>query len=72
MKLAKMTYETIPSRLTFEIPEGEESERGAENLLEEIMAENFPHLGKKTHPDPVNIDSSKKIHQKTHTMTHYI
>lgn len=55
-----MTYETTPSRLTFGIREGEESERGAENLLEEIITENCPNLGKKTHPDPVNIGSSKK------------
>ena len=30
------------------IPEGEEREKGAENISEEIMAENFPNLGKET------------------------
>ena len=26
------------------IPEGEEKEKGIENIFEEIMAKNFPHL----------------------------
>ena len=30
------------------VPEGEAREKGAENLREDIMAENFPNLGKKT------------------------
>ena len=30
------------------VPEGEKSEKGAENLFEDIMAENFPNLGKET------------------------
>ena len=30
------------------IPEGEERERGIENVFEEIMAENSPHLKKET------------------------
>ena len=30
------------------IPEGEEREKGIENLFEEIMAENFPNLKKET------------------------
>ena len=30
------------------VPEGEEREKGAENLFEEIMAENFPNLAKET------------------------
>ena len=28
------------------IPEGDEREKGAENLFKEIIAENFPNLGK--------------------------
>src|SRR3712207_5921285 len=28
------------------IPEGEEKEKGAESLFKEIMAENFPNLGR--------------------------
>ena len=31
-----------------EISDREESERGAEKLFEEMMAENFPNLGKET------------------------
>ena len=30
------------------IPEGEEKEKGIKNIFEEIMAENFPNLKKKT------------------------
>ena len=29
------------------IPEGEEREEGAENLFKEIIAENFPNMGRK-------------------------
>ena len=28
------------------VPEGEERERGTEKIFEEIIAENFPHMGK--------------------------
>lgn len=31
-----------------EVPEGEEREKKTENLLEEVMAENFPNLVKET------------------------
>jgi len=30
------------------IPEEEEREKGPENLFEEMITENFPHLGKET------------------------
>ena len=30
------------------VPEGEEREKGSENLFEDIIAENFPNLGKET------------------------
>ena len=30
------------------VPEGEERQKGAENILENIIAENFPNLGKGT------------------------
>ena len=30
------------------IPKGEEREKGAENLFEEIIVENFPNLGMET------------------------
>ena len=29
-------------------PEGEEREKGAENIIEHIIAENFPNLGRET------------------------
>ena len=29
------------------VPEGEEKEKGAENLFEEIIAENFPNMERK-------------------------
>ena len=28
------------------VPEGEDREKGAENIFEDIIAENFPNLGK--------------------------
>ena len=28
------------------VPEGEERERGTENIFQEIIAENFPNMGK--------------------------
>ena len=30
------------------VSEGEEREKGAENIFEEVIAENFPNLGKET------------------------
>ena len=48
------------------IPEGEESGQGMENLVEEIMTENFPNLVKekdtqvqKAHRVPNKMDSKK-------------
>ena len=42
------------------IPEGKERKKGTESLFEEIMAENFPNLGKiNQHPDPGSPESSK-------------
>lgn len=32
--------------LTMGIPQGEEKSKGTENLFNEIIAENFPHLGR--------------------------
>ena len=55
------------------VPEGEERDKGAENLLEEIMAENFPNLGKeKRHPDPESLENSKQDEPKeTYTKTQF-
>ena len=33
---------------TVEISEGEQREKGEENILEDIIAENFPNLGRET------------------------
>ena len=33
------------------VPEAENRKKGAENLVEEITAENFPDLKKETYPD---------------------
>ena len=30
------------------VPEGEEREKGTENIIKDIIAENFPNLGKET------------------------
>ena len=31
------------------VPEGEEREKGTENIFQEIIAENFPNMGKESH-----------------------
>ena len=54
-----------------DIPEGEEREKGAENLFEEIIAENFPNLGKETDIQVQETlspkqDQPKEIPTKTH------
>ena len=52
-------------------PEGEEREKGAENIFEEIIVENFPNLGKeidiqvKEARSPIK-DAPKEEHIKTH------
>ena len=53
------------------IPEGEERQKGAENIFEDIRAENFHNLGKERHPGPgstesPNQDQPKEDHNKTH------
>ena len=44
------------------VPEGEEREKGAEKLFEEIMAENVPNLGKET---DIHIQESQRVPNKT-------
>lgn len=51
------------------IPE-KEREEGAENLLEEVTAENFPNLGKERYPDPRGTESPNKINPKRSTPRH--
>ena len=44
--------------------EGEERKGGKKKLFDEIMAENFPNLGKETHPGTGRTDSHKKDESK--------
>ena len=54
------------------VPEGEEREKGTENLFEEIMAENFPNLAQETDIQVQETQSPKQDEPKeTHTKTHY-
>ena len=54
------------------VPEGEEREKGAKNIFEDITAENFPNLGKET--DYLGPGSTKTPKQdqlkEDHTKTH--
>ena len=53
------------------MPEGEEKEKWAENIFEDIIAENLPNLGKETHPGPGRTESPKQDQPKEgHTKTH--
>ena len=46
-----------------EVPEEEEKERGAEGIFEQIIAENFPNLGKETGIQTQEAATSIKIDQ---------
>ena len=39
------------------VPEGEEREKGLEKISEEIIAENFPNMGKESHLSPGSAES---------------
>ena len=53
-------------------PEGEGSEQVIENLLEEIMTENFPNLLKEKDTSPGSSKSPKQVGPKeTYTKTHH-
>lgn len=41
------------------VPEGGQKENGSERFIKEIMAENFPSLGKETDPDQGSLSSTK-------------
>ena len=41
------------------IPEGEEREEGAENLFKEIIAENFPNMGRKL---DIHVHEARRTH----------
>ena len=42
------------------VPEKEDKKKGHEELLEEIIAENFPNAEGNSHPSPRNPESSKQ------------
>ena len=53
------------------VSEREEREKGTENLFEEIIAENFPNLGKETDIQVQEAQSPKQEQPKEdHTKTH--
>ena len=53
------------------VPEGEDKDRGAENIFEEIITENFPKEGNR-HPSTGSTESTQQDeHQETHSKTHY-
>ena len=56
------------------MPEGEEEEQEIENLFENIMKENFPHLAKETDFQEVQEAQSvqKKLDTRKHTLRHII
>ena len=46
--------------------------KGAESLVEEIIAEKFPNLGKETYTGPGSKESPKRDQRKeVHTKKHY-
>ena len=55
------------------VPEGEERDKGAENILEDVAAENFPNLGKET---DIQVQEAQKdpyrIYPKRNTPRHIV
>ena len=54
------------------VPEGEERQKGAENLFEEIVAKNFSNLGKKIEIQVQESYSPKKMNWKRFKPRHII
>ena len=55
------------------VPEGEEREKGAENIFEDTMAENFPNLGKeKTSKSRTTYSPKQDQPKEDHAKTHYL
>ena len=54
------------------IPEGEEKEKGFENIFEEIMAENFPNLKETVIKIQETQRAPNKLNPKRHTSGHFI
>lgn len=48
------------------VQEGENKGQGIQNLLTEIMTENFPHRGKEKDTQSPKQDELQKTHPKTH------
>ena len=57
----KRKKELLPRHHWIVFPGGEEKEKGAENLQEEIIAENFPNLGKET---DIQIQEAQRVPNK--------
>lgn len=56
-----------------EVPKGEEREQWAENLFEEIIAENFPNLEKETDIQVEEVQKApKKMNPRRSTIRHII
>ena len=55
------------------VPEGAKRDRGPESVIEQIIAENFPNLGRKTHIQTQEIERSPtKINKNCSTPPHLI
>ena len=53
------------------VPEAEDKKKDHEKILEEIILENFPKMGKDNHPSPRNPESPKQDKPKAkHPKTH--
>ena len=55
------------------VPEEEDKKKGHDKILEEIIVENFPKMGKKnSHPSPRNPESPKQDKPKQNTPRHIL
>ena len=70
-RLRELSDSIIHSNIdSIEVLQEEERGKGAENLFEEIIAENLPNLGKET---DIQIQEAQRTHKQKHTytMTYY-
>ena len=54
------------------VPEGEETEKGTEKILKEIIAENFPNMGKKPLTQIQEARVPYKINRRRNTPRHIL
>uniref|UniRef100_A0A8D0ZQR7 L1 transposable element RRM domain-containing protein n=1 Tax=Sus scrofa TaxID=9823 RepID=A0A8D0ZQR7_PIG len=54
------------------VPEGEEREKGTEKIFEEIIAENFPHMGKESLTQIQEAQVAYKINPRRNTPRHIL